>query len=63
MHIARLALMLGLALAPVAAHAQGAWPERSITLVVPYAAGGYTDLVGRLTAAQAARLTELYRPR
>jgi tripartite-type tricarboxylate transporter receptor subunit TctC len=50
MHVARLALMLGLALAPVAAPAQGAWPERSITLVVPYAAGGYTDLVGRLTA-------------
>ena len=30
--------------------AQEAWPSRRITFVVPYAAGGYTDLVGRLTA-------------
>jgi len=46
----RLALTLGLALAPVPLHAQDAWPSRPITFVVPYAAGGYTDLVGRLTA-------------
>jgi tripartite-type tricarboxylate transporter receptor subunit TctC len=32
------------------AYAQEAWPSRTITLIVPYAAGGYTDLVGRLTA-------------
>jgi tripartite-type tricarboxylate transporter receptor subunit TctC len=30
--------------------AQDAWPARPITFVVPYGAGGYTDLVGRLTA-------------
>jgi tripartite-type tricarboxylate transporter receptor subunit TctC len=33
-----------------AAHAQDAWPSRTITFIVPYAAGGYTDLVGRMTA-------------
>jgi tripartite-type tricarboxylate transporter receptor subunit TctC len=36
--------------APGVAHAQDAWPSRNITFIVPYAAGGYTDLVGRLTA-------------
>ena len=49
-HVAELALSLGIALAPGAVQAQEAWPSRSITFVVPYAAGGYTDLVGRLTA-------------
>jgi tripartite-type tricarboxylate transporter receptor subunit TctC len=48
--VAGLALLLGIACAPCVVHAQDAWPSRSITLVVPYAAGGYTDLVGRLTA-------------
>jgi len=45
-----LVLPLLLALAPGAVHAQDAWPDRTITFVVPYAAGGYTDLVGRLSA-------------
>ena len=44
------ALGLGIALASGAAHAQAAWPERAITFIVPYAPGGYTDLVARLTA-------------
>jgi len=50
MVLARLAISLGVLLAPVTAQAQAAWPDRTITLVVPYAAGGYTDLVARLTA-------------
>jgi tripartite-type tricarboxylate transporter receptor subunit TctC len=50
MSLTRLALSLGLLLAPITAQAQSAWPDRTITLVVPYAPGGYTDLVGRLTA-------------
>jgi tripartite-type tricarboxylate transporter receptor subunit TctC len=49
-HIARLGWALGMALAPSMTHAQDAWPSRSITFIVPYAAGGYTDLVGRMTA-------------
>src|SRR5689334_12320021 len=46
----RLLLTLGLFAMPTASLAQDNWPERPITLVVPYAPGGYTDLVGRLTA-------------
>ena len=42
--------ILGIALTPGVAQAQAAWPERPITFVVPYAPGGYTDLVARLTA-------------
>src|SRR3981189_1348741 len=49
-HLARLALALGMAPTPSVTHAQDAWPSRSITFIVPYAAGGYTDLVARLAA-------------
>jgi tripartite-type tricarboxylate transporter receptor subunit TctC len=44
------ALALGTVAAPSASDAQDVWPSRAMTFVVPYAAGGYTDLVGRLTA-------------
>jgi tripartite-type tricarboxylate transporter receptor subunit TctC len=49
-HVAGLVLSLGIALAPSMVRAQDAWPTRPITFVVPYGAGGYTDLVARLTA-------------
>jgi hypothetical protein len=48
--IASLAISLATAFAPSVARAQDAWPSRSITFIVPYAAGGYTDVVGRLVA-------------
>jgi len=32
--------------------AQAAWPERPVTIIVPYAAGGLSDIMARLTAAQ-----------
>ena len=35
---------------PLVAMAQGAWPERPITFVVPYPPGGPTDLMARLIA-------------
>jgi tripartite-type tricarboxylate transporter receptor subunit TctC len=38
------------ALALTAASANAAWPERTVTLIVPYSAGGVTDVLARLTA-------------
>src|SRR5262249_10213926 len=48
--VAGLALALGIGLVPGVALAQDAWPSRPITFIVPYGAGGYTDLVARVTA-------------
>ena len=45
----RAAMALGLAAAGGAVRAED-WPARAITMVVPYAAGGPTDAVGRLFA-------------
>src|SRR5271163_832046 len=51
-----LALALAIVFAPVGfAHAQD-WPERPVTFVVPYAAGGPNDAQARILAA---RLSEL----
>jgi tripartite-type tricarboxylate transporter receptor subunit TctC len=47
---ASLAILAAVAL-PHAANAQDAYPNRTIKLVVPFAPGGNTDVVGRVTAA------------
>lgn len=42
-------LALAAALCPLAAHAE--WPERTITVVVPFGPGGANDLIARVAAA------------
>src|SRR3954451_24584032 len=50
-----LACALAAAAAPTAASAQSAYPTKPITLVVPAAAGGPTDVVSRLVAESMSR--------
>ena len=38
------------ALLPLPARAQAAWPERNVTLIVPFAPGGASDMIARLVA-------------
>ncbi len=45
-------LAIGLAIAAGAAPAMAAWPERPITMVVPWGAGGGTDAVARFVASE-----------
>ncbi len=54
--LAVLALGAGSMAVPLQAHAQAAdaWPERAITVVVPWPAGGFTDKLGRLMAEKMA---------
>jgi len=44
------AFALGACAAALPAFAQDAWPSRAVTLIVPYAAGGSTDQLGRALA-------------
>ena len=49
--------LLALAALPLSSHAEDAWPNRTITLVVSYPAGGAADMLARLVAPRlAARL-------
>jgi tripartite-type tricarboxylate transporter receptor subunit TctC len=49
--------MCALVLATTGAVAQAAWPERPVRVIVPFAAGGSTDIVARILCA---RLTEAF---
>lgn len=44
-----------LGLAATSAHAQQAWPQRPITMIVPFAAGGPTDVVARIVGDHMSR--------
>ena len=48
--VRRVAAALILACAACGAHAEDQYPSRSITMVVPFAAGGPTDILGRIIA-------------
>ena len=52
----RLALALAaLGLAAAGAHAQGSYPQRPITMIVPFAAGGPTDVIARIVGDHMSR--------
>jgi tripartite-type tricarboxylate transporter receptor subunit TctC len=47
--------VLAAALAAASTPARAAWPERPITMIVPFAAGGPTDVVARIVAEHMSR--------
>src|SRR5262249_57467495 len=46
------AAAIALLLAPLATASAQDWPTRAVTIVVPYAAGGPVDTLGRILAAR-----------
>ncbi len=56
-HLVTIVSALLLALAAQAASAQDKYPSRTIRIIVPYAPGGATDIVGRIVADQMQKLS------
>src|SRR5687767_4936919 len=48
MHVTKLAVALVLL---VSSAASAAWPEKPVRIIIPWAPGGSTDIVGRILAA------------
>ena len=55
LHAARVAALIAACAAAAAAHAQGAYPDKPITMIVPFPPGGVADTVARPVAEALAR--------